>query len=161
LAAGERGDVWVRGEQVSGEYADRAGGADDGWFNTRDVGWLDDGGYLFLEGRADDVIVRGGENLSPGEIEDALVEHPQLAEAAVVALPNTEWGQVPVAVVVLAPWVDTAPSADEIRQWVRRRLRSSRVPDQVVFVDELPYTDTGKLLRRVVRDQLLSHRQPA
>ncbi|MBI5090782.1 MAG: AMP-binding protein, partial [Actinobacteria bacterium] len=81
VGVGERGEIWVRGPQVSGEYVGR-GGSDDGWFNTRDSGELDDEGYLFVHGRLDDVIVRGGENLSPGEIESVLVEHPAVEAAA-------------------------------------------------------------------------------
>jgi fatty-acyl-CoA synthase len=161
LAPGLHGEVWVRGDQVSGEYADQSGEDGRGWFHTRDVGWLDDGGFLFLEGRADDVIVRGGENLSPGEIEDVLVQHPDLVEAAVVGLPSVEWGQVPVAVIVATAESGSPPSAEDVRAWVKRHLRSSRVPDEVVFVDELPYTDTGKLLRRVVRDRLMQDRSLA
>ena len=86
--AGERGEIYVRGEQVSGEYEGRGSVTDSaGWFPTRDAGSLDDEGYLFLEGRADDVIVRGGENLSPGEIEDVMLTHPAIADAAVVGVP--------------------------------------------------------------------------
>ena len=95
------GEIWVRGEQVSGEYLGiGATVRDDGWFPTNDGGRLDDGGYLFVDGRLDDVIVRGAENLSPGEIEDALIEHPAVADAAVVGAPDDEWGEVPVAFVV-------------------------------------------------------------
>ena len=110
VADGERGEIWVRGEQVSGEYLGRDDDLDEGWFPTRDAGHLDDDGYLFVHGRLDDVIVRGGENLSPGEIEDVLLEHPAVAEAAVVGIPDTEWGEKVVAAVVLEP---TAPTVDE------------------------------------------------
>ena len=100
---GELGEIWVRGEQVSGEYLGVEPAADDGWFNTRDSGRLDDEGYLFVHGRLDDVIVRGGENLSPGEIETVLVEHPAVESAAVVGIPDVEWGERVVAAVVLQP----------------------------------------------------------
>jgi fatty-acyl-CoA synthase len=152
LPPGNPGHVWVRGDQVSGEYVD--GPESGGWFDTNDLGWFDEHGFLFLEGRDDDVIVRGGENLSPGEIEDVLIDHPGIAEAAVVGLPDVEWGEVPVAAVVGVEGF--APSGEEVRAWVRARLRSSRVPDRVVFVDQLPYTDTGKLLRRAIRSELLA-----
>ena len=102
VAAGEVGEIWVRGEQVSGEYVGRAG-ADDGWFNTRDAGRLDGDDFLFVHGRLDDVIVRGGENLSPGEIEAVLLEHPAVEQAAVVGIPDVEWGERVVAAVVLEP----------------------------------------------------------
>jgi acyl-CoA synthetase (AMP-forming)/AMP-acid ligase II len=102
LGPGQPGEVWVRGEQVAGEYLDRAGGTEAGWFPTRDSGFLDPDGYLFLCGRLDDVIVRGGENLSHGEIEDVLLAHPAVAEAAVAGVPDREWGEAVAAAVVLS-----------------------------------------------------------
>ena len=142
------GEIWVRGEQVSGEYLGiGATVRDDGWFPTNDGGRLDDGGYLYVDGRLDDVIVRGAENLSPGEIEDALGEHPAVSEAAVVGVPDDEWGEVPVAFVVRHSDVTDV----DLQKWVRDRLRSSRVPARITFLDELPYSETGKLLRRVLR----------
>ena len=100
LAAGEAGEIFVRGPQVSGEYLERNALTDDGWFPTRDAGFVDDDGYLFLSGRADDVIVRGGENISPAEIEDVLISHPAVADAAVLAIPSEEWGETVGAVIV-------------------------------------------------------------
>ena len=151
---GVSGEVFVRGEQVAGEYLDGTRLDNGGWFGTRDAGYLDEEGYLFLDGRLDDVIVRGGENLSPGEIEDVLLEHPAVREAAVVGLPDPEWGEQVVAAVVTAPGETTDAAA--LRQWVRDRLRNSRTPARVEFVPALPYTETGKLLRRKVRDQIIS-----
>ena len=142
---GEVGEIWVRGEQVSGEYLGVGGAAvEDGWFNTRDGGGVDDEGYLFVQGRLDDVIVRGGENLSPGEIEAVLVEHPGRAEAAVVGIPDVEWGERVVAAVVLEP--DVEAGEDELRDHVRACLRSARTPERIEFRDELPFNETGKLL---------------
>ena len=153
LPAGERGEIFVRGEQVSGEYLGRGSVlAADGWFPTRDGGWLDDEGYLFLEGRVDDVIVRGGENLSPGEIEDVLLEHPAVADAAVVGIPDDEWGEAVAAAVALKPGQQVEVA--ELQELVKSQLRSSRVPGRIIFKDELPYNETGKLLRRVVRAEL-------
>jgi acyl-CoA synthetase (AMP-forming)/AMP-acid ligase II len=150
LPAGERGEIYVRGDQVSGEYRERSALDAQGWFPTRDAGWLDAEGYLFLAGRADDVIVRGGENISPGEIEDVLMTHPALADAAAVAVPSVEWGEA-VGVALAAKPGHAAPGEDELRNLVRDRLRSSRVPERIVFVDALPYNEMGKLLRREVR----------
>jgi acyl-CoA synthetase (AMP-forming)/AMP-acid ligase II len=151
--AGERGEIYVRGEQVSGEYLGRGSSVDpEGWFPTRDAGSMDAEGYLFLEGRADDVIVRGGENMSPGEIEDVLLEHGAVADSAVVGVPDEQWGEAVAAVVVTKP--GQSVSVEELQEWVRARLRSSRMPQRVEFVDELPYNETGKLLRRKVREQL-------
>jgi long-chain acyl-CoA synthetase len=153
VGAGERGEICVRGEQVSGEYLGRASrvGA-DGWFPTNDGGFVDAGGYLFVEGRIDDVIVRGGENLSPGEIEDVLLEHPAVSDCAVVGVPDVEWGEGVAAAVVLKEGAQA--SAEELQDWVKKHLRSSRVPQLVRFESELPYNETGKLLRRKVREGL-------
>jgi acyl-CoA synthetase (AMP-forming)/AMP-acid ligase II len=152
LPAGERGLLYLRGDQVSGEY--RGGSAlEDGWFPTRDLGWLDEGGFLFVEGRADDTIIRGGENIAPAEIEDVLLEHVGVADVVVVGVPDDEWGQRIAAVVVAAP--GAAVGADELREWVRARLRGSKTPDFVEFRTELPRTDTGKVLRRSILADLI------
>ena len=153
LPAGEVGEIWVRGDQVSGEYVGRSGTDADGWFNTRDAGRLDDEGYLFVHGRLDDVIVRGGENLSPGEIEEVLLDHPAVAAAAVVGIPDVEWGERVVAAVV--PQLGASVDEDELRDHVRGVLRSARTPERIKVVDELPFNETGKLLRRVLRDELV------
>jgi acyl-CoA synthetase (AMP-forming)/AMP-acid ligase II len=153
VAAGEVGEVWVRGEQVSGEYVGRTAPLDaDGWFPTRDRGRLDADGYLFIEGRSDDTIIRGGENIAPAEIEEVLLTHPAIAQCAVVGVPDDEWGQTIAAAVVRHPGADV--DADDVKAHARRHLRSSKTPAHVAFVDELPYTDTGKLLRRVVQADL-------
>ncbi len=148
--ASEPGEIYVRGPQVSGEYDGRSVLDSKGWFPTRDAGYVDEGGYLFLSGRADDVIVRGGENISPGEIEDLLHQHSAIADAAAVGIPSEEWGEVVALALVLAGGQEI--SEDEIKQYIREHLRSSRVPEVVLFVPELPYTETGKLLRRVIKD---------
>lgn len=148
LPAGASGEIYVRGDQVSGEYRERSALDTQGWFPTRDAGFLDSEGYLFLSGRADDVIVRGGENISPGEIEDVLLSHPDIADVAAVGVPSAEWGEAVAAVIVVR---GTTPPHDDIRALVRARLRSSRVPEQILFVDALPYNEMGKLLRREVR----------
>ena len=153
LPMGEVGDVFVRGGQVSGEYLGIGSLLDaDGWFPTRDRGYVDKYGFLYLDGRADDVIVRGGENISPGEIEDVLRQHPAIADVAVVAVPDTEWGETVGAAVVING--DANVSEAELRDWVRARLRSSRVPAVISFRQQLPYNEMGKILRRVLRDEL-------
>jgi acyl-CoA synthetase (AMP-forming)/AMP-acid ligase II len=155
LPVGRTGEIWVRGEQVSGEYVGRDGSVDaDGWFPTRDRGWLDAEGYLFIEGRSDDTIIRGGENIAPAEIEDVLLTHPDVAQCAVVGVPDDEWGQRIAAVLVLRPGASVEPEA--VQDFVRQSLRGSKTPDVVTFADTLPYTETGKLLRREVAAQLLS-----
>jgi acyl-CoA synthetase (AMP-forming)/AMP-acid ligase II len=148
------GEIWVRGEQVSGEYLGHDAVVDaDGWFPTRDRGWVDEDGYLFIEGRADDTIIRGGENIAPAEVEDVLLTHPAVASAAVVGLPDDEWGQRIAAAVVLR--AGTTVDEGDLQEWCRASLRTSKTPDVIAFRDELPITDTGKLLRRVVLADLL------
>jgi acyl-CoA synthetase (AMP-forming)/AMP-acid ligase II len=143
------GEIWVRGEQVSGEYlGDNPTTDAAGWFPTHDRGRLDADGYLWVEGRADDTIIRGGENIAPAEIEAALLAHPAVREVAVVGLPDDEWGQRIAAVVVTARGAALDP--DDLRAWARPVLRSAKTPDVVVFRSVLPYTETGKLLRRLV-----------
>jgi len=155
VGAEQTGEIHVRGEQVSGEYLGReAATLADGWFPTRDGGFLDSEGFLFVTGRIDDVIVRGAENLSPGEIEDALHEHDAVLDCAVVGVPSEQWGEAVAAAVVLREGREV--SAEELQGFVRDRLRSSRVPERIRFRDELPYNETGKLLRRVVREELSS-----
>jgi acyl-CoA synthetase (AMP-forming)/AMP-acid ligase II len=150
VTPGERGEIYVRGEQVSGEYEGRGSVVDqEGWFPTRDAGSMDDAGYLFLEGRADDVIVRGGENMSPGEIEDVLLEHTAVRDAAVIGIPDEQWGEAVAAAIVLKPNKTTSES--ELQEWIKKHMRSSRVPQVIKFWEELPYNETGKLLRRVVK----------
>ncbi|CAB4611635.1 unannotated protein [freshwater metagenome] len=148
LAVGEAGLVFLRGEQISGEYDGGSVIDAEGWFPTRDRGWIDEHDYLFIEGRADDTIIRGGENIAPAEIEDVLRRHPAVTDAAVVGLPDDEWGQSIAAVVVLG----TAGSAtvDELQSFCREHLRGSKTPERIEFRDELPHTPTGKLLRREV-----------
>ncbi len=151
LGAGERGEIYVRGEQVSGEYRGRSALDAEGWFPTRDAGYLDAEGYLFLAGRADDVIVRGGENISPGEIEDVLTTHPAIADVAAVGVPSVEWGEAVGVAIAIRPGHE-CPGDDELKKMVKDRLRSSRVPERILVLDALPYNEMGKLLRRKVRE---------
>jgi fatty-acyl-CoA synthase len=152
LPAGVPGEIYVRGDQVAGEYLHRKAISDDGWFATNDGGWLDEHGYLFVDGRLDDVIVRGGENISPGEIEDVLRDHPAVADVAVLGLPDEQWGESVAAVIVPK---DGTPAADELAAWVKARLRSTKTPQTWEFREALPYNETGKLLRRVLKAELV------
>ena len=160
LGPGETGELFVRGEQVSGKYTGIGSVLDaDGWFPTKDVATLDDEGYLYIGGRSDDTIIRGGENIAPAEIEDVLVEHPHVHDCAVVGAEDPEWGQIIVAVVVPAP--GAAPDPEDLRGFVRGQLRGSRTPDKVVFREELPTNATGKVLRRELVSELNSSKEPA
>ena len=152
VAVGDTGMIYLRGEQISGEYASGSVLDADGWFCTRDRGSLDSEGYLFIEGRADDTIIRGGENIAPAEIETVLLTHPSVREACVVGVPDDVWGQRIAAAVVLHPGHTFDPEA--LREHVRSELRGSKTPDTIVVRDSLPHTDTGKMLRRVVLTEL-------
>jgi acyl-CoA synthetase (AMP-forming)/AMP-acid ligase II len=144
---GEMGLIFVKGPQVAGEYRESGSLTDsDGWFATRDEGYMDVEGFLFVRGRADDTIIRGGENIAPAEIEAVIHQMPAVADVAVVGLPDEEWGQRIVAFVVRRPGTEVTEA--EIRDFVRERLRSSKTPDSVSFLEELPHTPTGKIIRR-------------
>jgi acyl-CoA synthetase (AMP-forming)/AMP-acid ligase II len=160
LPTGIAGDIYVRGEQVSGEYRGAGSVLDgNGWFATRDRGWVDEDGYLFVEGRTDDTIIRGGENIASAEIEDVLLEHSAVVEAAVLGVPDEHWGQEIAAAVVLRP--GRIAHAEELRQWVRSRLRGSKTPTLIAIRDALPQTATGKVLRRELLVDLLATAQAA
>jgi long-chain acyl-CoA synthetase len=153
LPAGQTGELFVRGEQVSGRYTGIGSVLDaEGWFPTKDIATLDAAGYLFIGGRSDDTIIRGGENIAPAELEEVLVEHPHVRDVAVVGVEDPQWGQAIVAVVV--PAVGADPDPEELREHVRKSLRGSRTPDRVVFRDELPTNATGKVLRRDIVEEL-------
>ena len=154
VGAGESGLIYLRGEQVSGEYAGKSVLDSEGWFCTRDQGSIDSGGYLFIEGRVDDTIIRGGENIAPAEIESVLLAHPGIAEACVVGLPDDEWGQRIVAVVVCSE--GHSVDVKELQESVREVLRGSKTPEEIIVRDSLPHTETGKMLRRVVQSELLA-----
>lgn len=153
LGPGETGELFVRGEQVSGRYTGIGSVLDEnGWFPTKDIAMLDEDGYLFIGGRSDDTIIRGGENIAPAELEEVLIEHPHVHDVAVVGVEDPQWGQSIVAVVVPKPGIE--PDPEELREHVRKSLRGSRTPDRVVFRDELPTTPTGKVLRREIIETL-------
>ncbi len=151
LPAGEKGEIYVRGDQVSGEYKGKKVIDEQGWFATHDGGWMDAEGYLYVEGRLDDVIVRGGENISPGEIEDVLREHPGVEDVAVLGVPHDEWGEAVAAAVVAK---GERPSTGELAAWVKDRLKSTKTPEVWEFREALPYNDTGKLLRRQLKAEM-------
>jgi acyl-CoA synthetase (AMP-forming)/AMP-acid ligase II len=147
------GQIRLRGPQVSGAYAGEGSQLDgDGWLATGDLGWQDPDGYLYIVGRADDVIIRGGENISPSEVEDTLLRHPSVAQAAVVGLPDTEWGERIAAMVVLRP--GAATNGEELFRWAQNYLGTLKAPQLVVLRSELPTTPTGKILRRQIRAEL-------
>jgi fatty-acyl-CoA synthase len=151
VPAGTEGTIRIRGEQVSGQYVGLGSVVDgEGWLVTGDLGSFDEEGYLFVHGRSDDVIIVGGENISPSEVEDCLLRHPAVTGAAVVGVTDEEWGERVGAMVTAAGQVD----GSELAAWVREHLGGLKAPKRVALADELPMTPTGKVLRRVVRAEL-------
>lgn len=153
LGPNETGEIMVRTPRVMKGYAgDVEGGAKleaDGFLHTRDLGYVDEDGYVFLVGRKDDMIIRGGENIAPAEIEAVLQTHPCVDEVAVLGLPNEEWGQIVAAAVVLK--AGSAASADELADHCRARLASFKKPEVIELLDELPRNPLGKVLRNELR----------
>lgn len=153
LPQGQVGELWVRTPRTMKGYAGQEGGvtnpALEGWLPTRDMGWLDEDGYIFLAGRKDDMIIRGGENIAPAEIEAVLYSHPSIEEATVIGLPDVEWGQRVAAVVVVRPGVRL--TADELSEFCRQRLASFKKPEVIHFVDALPKNQMGKVLKKDLR----------
>jgi acyl-CoA synthetase (AMP-forming)/AMP-acid ligase II len=153
LGAGASGEIQVRGDQVSGDYVGTGSQRDgDGWLHTGDRGRVDAEGYVFVEGRGDDTIIRGGENIAAAEVEDAILRHPAIGGCAAVGLPDEEWGERVAVMVSLR--IGASVDADELRGWAREQLGSLKAPEVVVICDELPQTATGKVLRRQVRADL-------
>jgi acyl-CoA synthetase (AMP-forming)/AMP-acid ligase II len=153
LGPGEVGEICVRTPRVMKGYA---GGTEsplrDGWLPTRDMGWRDEEGYLFIAGRKDDMIIRGGENIAPAEVEAILQSHPGVEEAAVVGLSDLEWGQRVAACVVLRP--GETLTAEALGEFCRQRLASFKKPEIIRFLPELPKNPMGKILRKDLRAQL-------
>jgi 2-furoate---CoA ligase len=121
----------------------------DGWYLTGDTGYADEDGDIFVTGRVDDMIITGGENVSPVEIESCLSLHPAVSEVAVVGLPDERWGESPHAFVVLKP--EASATAEELRQYARDNMAHFKAPRDFHFIDELPKTATGKIQKYVLR----------
>lgn len=152
LGAGEVGEVQIRTSRTMTGYWGSSSGAtakaldQEGWVHTGDLGYLDEEGYLFLGGRAGDLIIRGGENISPEDVESTIYEHPDIAEAGVVGIPDEEWGETVGLAVVFRPGVSL--SADDVLAFCAERLPGYKRPERVLLLEALPRTSTGKLLRR-------------
>ena len=152
----EVGEILAKGPRImTGYWRDEAKTSQvmtkDGWLRTADKGWMDEDGYIYLAGRGDDIIIRGGENISPEEIENVLHSHPDIEEAAVIGVPDPEWGQEPRAIVVLKRGKDT--TGDEIMEYCRSKLAGFKRPRSVIFLDSLPRNPMGKVLKRELREK--------
>jgi long-chain acyl-CoA synthetase len=156
LSPGEAGEICVAGPNVTSGYwrdPDATRLALRGrWLRTGDVGYLDQDGYLFITDRKKDLIIKGGENISPREIEEVLYLHPAVAEAAVVGVPDALFGEQVCAVIQLAPGAPA--TADEIRAHLSRHVTRFKLPSEVVFVPALPKNNSGKILKRELKEQL-------
>ena len=154
VAPGEVGEIVVRGDQVTAGYWDEpeatAAAFAGGWFHTGDLGRFDGEGYLYVVDRKKDIVVTGGENVASREVEDALLEHPDVAAAAVVGVPDPHWGEAVCAVVVPRPGAGL--SADDVVAHARTRLAGFKKPRHVLFVDALPVNASGKVRKPELRE---------
>ncbi|MEU5841407.1 AMP-binding protein [Rhodococcus sp. NPDC047139] len=157
LPVGETGEIVCRSRNNTSGYWRRdaenvALFTADGFLRTGDAGHLDEDGYLFVTDRVKDMIITGGENVYPIEVESVLAEHPAVAEVAVVGIPDDRWGEAVTAIVRVAPGAGT-PTEAELLEFVVERLASYKKPQRIHFVDELPRNASGKVLKRTLRDE--------
>ncbi len=155
LPPGQVGEVAIRTERAMRGYYGQPEATQetlrDGWLHTRDLGWMDQDGYVYLAGRQSDMIIRGGENIAPQEIEVVLASHPAVEDVAVFGLPDEEWGEVLAAAVVLHPGAQATPG--ELIEFCHQHLASYKKPAQLHIVERLPRNAMGKLVRRDLRAQ--------
>ena len=157
VAPGTRGEICVRGPQVMKGYWNNPAATDavidpDGWFHTGDVGYADDDGYVYVVDRVKDMVITGGENVYPAEVESVLYEHPAVAEVAVLGLPDHRWGEAVTAVVALRPGAQL--TLEDLREFARSRLAGFKIPLRLEFVDALPRNPAGKILKYQLRETL-------
>jgi len=162
VPTGEVGEIWCRTPQVmKGYWNNEAATAEavdaDGWFRSGDAGYLDEDGYLFIHDRVKDMIVSGGENVYPAEVENMLMAHPAIADVAVIGVPDERWGETAKAIVVVAPGAEV--SADEIIAYSRERLAKFKCPSSVDFIDVLPRNPSGKVLKKDLREPYWAGRE--
>jgi len=156
LAPGQVGEVWLRAPNVMAGYFHRpeetaAALTEEGWLRTGDGGYRDEDGYVFLTDRIKDMIVSGGENVYPIEVEEALCQHPDVADVAVIGVPHERWGEAVKALIVKRPERD--PAADDLIAFARERLAGYKLPRSIDFVEDFPRTPSGKVLKRALRER--------
>lgn len=154
VGPGEIGEVWIKGVQVMAGYwnnpAETAKAiTEDGWFRSGDAGYLTEDGYLYLHDRVKDMIVSGGENVYPAEVENAIMGCPGVADAAVIGVPDERWGEAVKAIVVKQDGQDVTP--EQVIAWTRERIAGFKVPKSVDFIDALPRNPSGKILKKDLR----------
>jgi long-chain acyl-CoA synthetase len=155
LPTGEVGEIWVRSRQVMKGYWNLPEETErvitrEGWLRTGDVGYLDDDGYLYIHDRVKDMIVSGGENVYPAEVENVLMDHPGVADCAVIGIPDDTWGETGKAVVVRAAGSDV--TEQELIEHCRQRLARFKCPTSVDWSDGLPRNPSGKILKKDLRE---------
>jgi len=153
LPPGQEGEIVAQGARIMSGYLGRDEETSEamrgGWLHTGDVGWMDEDGYLYITGHTKDLIIRGGENIAPGEIEAVLDQHPAVLEAAVIGVPDAEWGEEVKAVIIPKP--GERPSPKELTTFVKTRLASYKAPKYYEFVEDLPRNYLGKVLKTELR----------
>lgn len=154
VKTGDVGEIMIRGGSIMKGYWNRPDATKeavdaDGWFRTGDAGYFDAEGFVFIHDRVKDMIVSGGENIYPAEVENALFGHPAIADAAVVGVPDDKWGEAVKAIVVLEPGQEAKP--EDIIAWAKTQIASYKVPKSIDFIEALPRNPSGKILRRELR----------
>jgi len=155
VPAGQVGEIMIRSPQNMAGYwkqpeeTARAMNG-DGWLRTGDAGYMDEEGYLYIHDRVKDMIVSGGENVYPAEVESAIYGHPQVADVAVIGIPDQKWGEAVKAVIELKPGAEL--DEQSIIDWARERLAGFKVPKSIDLVDQMPRNPSGKILRRQLRE---------
>jgi long-chain acyl-CoA synthetase len=162
VETGAVGEIWLRTPRVMLGYwnqpeATRRAITSDGWLRSGDAGHVDDDGYVYLSDRVKDMIISGGENIYPAEVENVLMGHPAVADVAVIGVPSERWGETPKALVVPAP--GTPPGEDELIAFCRARVAHYKCPTSVELVDTLPRNATGKVLKAELRAAYWDQRQ--
>ncbi len=151
----EVGELLIRGPHVIPGYWNNPNATRevivDGWLHTGDLARRDEEGYVYIVGRRKDMIISGGENIYPAEVESAMLGHPAVAEAALIGVPHPKWGEVGRAIVVLRPGISL--SEEELIAYLKERLASYKVPKSIIFVDELPKTGAGKVDKKMLKEQ--------
>ena len=162
LPTGDVGEIATRSSSNMAGYwnlpeATAATLSKDGWLRTGDAGYLDQDGYLYIHDRIKDMIISGGENIYPAEVESAICDHPDVAEAAVIGIPDDQWGETVKAIVVMKP--GKSATASDIINFARERIAGFKTPKSIDFIDALPRNPSGKILRRHLRDPYWAGRE--